>query len=58
VLAKAKPKKEREENRARKSESAETERKKRDFALFLPPTLEALFQSPMSLDRGKSKGFE
>jgi hypothetical protein len=41
MLASGKPKKERES--AKKSESAERERKKREFVLFLPPTVEIRF---------------
>jgi hypothetical protein len=37
----------------KKSESAERERKKREFALFPPPTVEIRFQSPKPLGRGK-----
>jgi hypothetical protein len=34
------------------------ERKKVEFTLFLPPTLETQFQSPKPLGRGKSKDLE
>ncbi len=41
--------------RGKKSESAERERKKREFALFPPIIVEIRFQSPMPLDRGKAR---
>jgi hypothetical protein len=42
----------------KKSECAERERKKPEFVLLLPPTLEAWLQSPKMLGRRKSKGLE
>jgi hypothetical protein len=45
----------REEKERGKSESAERERKKRELALFPPPTVEIRFQSPKPLGRGNAR---
>jgi hypothetical protein len=44
-----------EEKKAQKSESAKRERKKREFALFPPPTVDIRFQSPKPLGRGEAR---
>jgi hypothetical protein len=41
-----------------KSESVECKRKSVNLYFFLPPTLEAQFQSPKMLGKGKNKGLE
>jgi hypothetical protein len=59
VLASAKPKKERKSAKKKeRNKSAERDRKKREFTLFSPSTVENRFQSPKLLDGGESKGLE
>ncbi len=43
---------------AKKIGSDERERKKHNFGLFPPSTLEAQFHNPNMIGRGKSKGLE
>jgi hypothetical protein len=61
TLSSAKPKKEREIRRkksAKKAKAPSAKENKREFVLFLPPTVEIRFQSPKPLGRGESKGLE
>ncbi len=48
----------RRKKNAKKAKAPSAKEKKREFALFPPPTVETRFQSPKPLGRGKCKGLE
>jgi hypothetical protein len=57
-LKKAKLKKSAKKKECEKRKVPSVKEKKREFALFPPPTVEIWFQSPKPLSREESKGLE